>query len=937
MTYWPQSAGVVSAAAILVAGILGFASPVFAGTAPSGDPSSLYAYAAGTDTSATSCPETTTASLECPLATALSLVKAGGTILLETPGATASYYGNFSVKTKSTSAAQPVTIADGAGASDPMIDGDASFAVSCPTSPACDGAALSVDKKRHVVLDSLTITDADDTAGNGGGIYDGGTLTLSDVTINDSAAPNGGAVYLGDEAHLTASNSTFDNDSSASGDGGDGGAIDSGDYGATGTVTVKKSSFTSDTGLHDGAAISSGDHGGSGTLAVSHCTFSDDSQSYGDGGAIDSGDYSGSSGTLTVTDSTFDNDSSPIDGGAIDSGDHGATGDLSVSGSTFSDDTSPYGGGAVGSGANGGSANLMITGSSFTGDTTISYGGAVDTAGTGSTPASITGSTFDTDSAAGGGAIGNGDDDTGTLTVSDSSFTDDSVNTDGVSDGDGGAIDNGDSYGNGTLTVTDSTFSDDNGQADSLDSDGGAIDNGDNDGDGTLTVMGSTFSGDSSTSDGGAIDNGDDDGFGTTTISDSTFTDDAASNDGGAVDNGDFDGDGTISVISSTLIGNGGSETLDNHDGTLAIAGSIVAGSQTADCAGSVVDDGYNYENDASTSCGFSSAAHDVVGGTLDLGPLQNNGGLTETFEPGSDSVLIDRIPNPTSVTVGSTSFTLCPGTDQRGVTASAKSVLCTIGSVDVSEKAAITPSVIQSDNVSAPSGQQTTENEPCPAGTFVLGGGEDAADGSGGAVNSSYPADNGWQVRVDNTSGLADTFTVYAVCSPEPSGYEVVASDRVTNPAGAHSKLGASCPAGTNVLGGGGSSSSASMSVDLDDSYPDGGSWKIAMNNDSGSSAEATAYAICASDTLGYAVQSYEDSVTPGTDSELYDACLPGSVATGGGVASSSNSLENYVNAVFPSGSESGSDWDMYWFDGTDSSLDATSYVVCVYTNAND
>ena len=88
----------------------------------------------------------------------------------------------------------------------------------------------------------------------------------------------------------------------------------------------------------------------------------------------------------------------------------------------------------------------------------------------------------------------------------------------------------------GTLTATDSTFTNNNADVGDY-QDGGAIYNGDNGGSGTLTVTDSTFTNNSALFEGGAIDNGESGGSGTLTVTDSTFTNNSA-NDGGAIDNG---------------------------------------------------------------------------------------------------------------------------------------------------------------------------------------------------------------------------------------------------------------------------------------------------------------------------------------------------------------------------------------------------------------
>jgi predicted outer membrane repeat protein len=590
---WARRA--VASATIVGGGIFGLAHPGLAETTtPAKAPAPLYAYADGTAAGATTCPETTTVDSECPLQTALSLVEPGGSVFLATAGATSPYYGNFTVSTASTSATKPVTIEPASGVPNPILDGDASGAVTCPTS-TCDSSVLMTGSSVFVGLDSLTIDDAFDSTGNGGGVDDGGTLTLSHVTITGTQANNGGAVYLEDDAMLTATDSNLSGDSTENGNGG---AIDSGDQaGNTGAVTVTGSTFDNDYSYHDGGVIASGDHGGTGTLTVTDCTFSEDSDNYGDGGAIDSGDYSGI-GTLEVTGSTFSDDSISIDGGAIDSGDHGATDTLSVTRSKFTDDSAPNDeGGGIDSGDNVGSAKLTVTGTTFTKNSGGEGGAIYANGGESAINVTVSDSTFtDNTSEDDGGAIDSGDDGDNTLTVSGSTFTSNSAF-------DGGAIDNSDSSGSATAQITHSTFSQD------LAFHGGAIDSSDYEGNGTLTVSGSTFSQDSASDNGGAVDNGDDTGSGNFALTNCTFASDKATYDGGAVNN---NGTGTGTVSKSTF-------SLD----------------KSKDENGGAIDNGYGDDSDVSLTVNDSTFVGNSAGGdggAIDSGDDGSTGTLTITF-----------------------------------------------------------------------------------------------------------------------------------------------------------------------------------------------------------------------------------------------------------------------------------------------------------------
>jgi len=178
----------------------------------------------------------------------------------------------------------------------------------------------------------------------------------------------------------------------------------------------------------------------------------------------------------------------------------------------------------------------------------------------------------------------------------------------------------------GTLTVTNSTFS-----GNSARDDGGGIFSS-----GTLTVSNSTFSGNSargrpvfggtfSGGYGGAIFSS-----GTLTVTNSTFSDNSA-NQGGGVFNA-----GVLTVTNSTFSGNVGRHGgggIYNDSGTVIIANTILANSTSgANCFGAVTDGGHNIDDE--DTCGFS-AAHDSFTNTnpnLDPAGLAENGGPTATF-----------------------------------------------------------------------------------------------------------------------------------------------------------------------------------------------------------------------------------------------------------------------------------------------------------------
>jgi hypothetical protein len=179
----------------------------------------------------------------------------------------------------------------------------------------------------------------------------------------------------------------------------------------------------------------------------------------------------------------------------------------------------------------------------------------------------------------------------------------------------GGAI-----YNAGTMTITNSTFHDN--QDTSVEDatpvppngfGGGAIFNA-----GTMTITNSNFhdnvSAQVSTLGGGAIYNT----IGTLTIRNSTFNHNwQVGGFGGAILN---EAGFPVTITNSTFRANnlGGGAQLAGSGFT--ISGTIIDGAGGANCGGGIVgdsqvtDDGYNLEDDAGASCGFSAARHDIVG-----------------------------------------------------------------------------------------------------------------------------------------------------------------------------------------------------------------------------------------------------------------------------------------------------------------------------------
>ena len=204
--------------------------------------------------------------------------------------------------------------------------------------------------------------------------------------------------------------------------------------------------------------------------------------------------------------------------------------------------------------------------------------------------------------------------------------------TRGNSGTEGGGI-----YNAGTLTLTNSTVSGNTAGGVERGNGGGILNFF---GSGTLTLKNSTVSGNTASFSGGGITNGRD-----LVLIDSTVSGNAAPSGAG------ISSFGPLTLMNSTVSGNSaggfGGGAIFNDGGTLTLTNSMVDG----DCGSRsgpspVTSNGYNIESPGNT-CGLDQPTDQVDVGAedLNLGPLADNDGPTETQALLSGSVAIDVIP----------------------------------------------------------------------------------------------------------------------------------------------------------------------------------------------------------------------------------------------------------------------------------------------------
>ena len=177
---------------------------------------------------------------------------------------------------------------------------------------------------------------------------------------------------------------------------------------------------------------------------------------------------------------------------------------------------------------------------------------------------------------------------------------------------------------------------------------------------GNLTLERSTISGNSAGTIGGAIYN-----LNVITITNSTISGNTANTTGSNWQAGGLYTNGTATVVNSTIVGNTAfrgsgvdvaSGSTASFKNTIIAQNTATGAGQPGNCQvfGTLTSQGGNLEN--TDTCNFVQAT-DLRNTPAGLGPLQDNGGSTNTWALLSGSMAIDR-----GIASG------CPATDQRGV-----------------------------------------------------------------------------------------------------------------------------------------------------------------------------------------------------------------------------------------------------------------------------
>ncbi|MCW5201676.1 MAG: choice-of-anchor Q domain-containing protein [Candidatus Electrothrix communis] len=161
------------------------------------------------------------------------------------------------------------------------------------------GSVLRTSSAGHLTMNKTTITGGNREDNLGGGIYNNGTVILTNVTISGNTAKGGGGIYNNGFATLILTNSMVSGNSTKSANDTFGGGI----YNSYGIVTLTRS-IVSDNTANNGGGICNGD----GTITVINSTVSGNTAySYCFGtcfGSASAGGIYNYSGTVTLMNST---------------------------------------------------------------------------------------------------------------------------------------------------------------------------------------------------------------------------------------------------------------------------------------------------------------------------------------------------------------------------------------------------------------------------------------------------------------------------------------------------------------------------------------------------------------------------------------------------------------------------------------------------------
>ncbi|HOZ45222.1 MAG TPA: right-handed parallel beta-helix repeat-containing protein [Candidatus Hydrogenedentes bacterium] len=172
------------------------------------------------------------------------------------------------------------------------------------------GRVFQISAEKTVVLEGLEIREG---LGSGAGIFNEGTVTLSNCLVTSNVGVSGGGGFI-NAASAVVDHCTFLGNQ-ASGNTADGGGIVS-----VGTLTVSDSTFSGNSApgsSASGGAILCGTDGTDRTATIENCTFTGNSATRDGAGIYCKNDYGGITATVIVTNCTITGNSAGRYGGGV--------------------------------------------------------------------------------------------------------------------------------------------------------------------------------------------------------------------------------------------------------------------------------------------------------------------------------------------------------------------------------------------------------------------------------------------------------------------------------------------------------------------------------------------------------------------------------------------------------------------------------------------
>jgi hypothetical protein len=532
----------------------------------------------------------------------------------------------------------------------------------------------------YLTLGNVTVSN--NQAATGGGILNEESLTLSNVTVSNNKATNGGGIASILNTSLTITNSIITSNTAQGGNGTNGGngvsAAGGGLYLLNGSATLSNDTFTGNQAI--GGNGGNGTYGGNGVNGDG--SFPANGSNGGNGGnggsggnALGGGLFVLGSSSLTMSNNTLSGNSALGGNGGIGGiGGYGGNGGNGGTG-VFSHPTGLSAGNG-GNGGNGGTAGAASGGGLYVGVGTVTLSNDT-TSGNNATGGN-------------GGHGGNGGNGGKAVESSDGSYPPNGYGGHGGNGGNGGTGAAGSGGGlsleaNKIATLTNETLSGNNatgggggnggtggnGLSGALDGSGLAGGGGGAGSGGGLYVAASsvtltndTLSKNNAT--GATGGNGGNAGKGVVYSGSGSESQSVHPGDGGNGGNGDGGGLNIVSgstSLANTLIAQNAAAPGQGVEAGISSPGGSPGSSGGPDVYGTVASSDHDLIGDGTDSNLSNGSNGDRVGTTAspinpNLGPLQNNGGPTETMALLSGSPAIDK---------GDNNAHGLPGTDQRG------------------------------------------------------------------------------------------------------------------------------------------------------------------------------------------------------------------------------------------------------------------------------